>query len=340
MNEQHRFVHQAEPSPYPVHEEASTKRAERAQRAVLLTAYGACSSIDDVPALYEHILHGHKPSADTLIQGVERYKQTGVCDPLHAVSRRQADALSRLIGTKCGTTIPVYIGCKHSNPFVPEAVNQAVHDGINQLAMLHLTPFCTPTGTGTYVQEAKKAIAAAGSSLQISVVADWQEHPAFIRLIARRVQDAYRWLPSASMPTARVIFTVHSKPGLPTAHKAFIAQYCRLARLIAEQAEIGHWDIAYRSGMPAPQRWLGPDIKDVIQQAAADGCQAVVVCELTSLTDNIEVYHDIGEEAKQVAEQCGMQFVRTEYANDAFDFMDFMSDIVAAHLLKGDYCSQ
>ncbi|WP_374017767.1 ferrochelatase [Paenibacillus thiaminolyticus] len=86
----------------------------------------------------------------------------------------------------------------------------------------------------------------------------------------------------------------------------------------AEEAEIGRWDIAYRSGLPAPQRWLGPDVKDVIRQAAGHGCQAVVLCELTSLTDNVEVYHDLGEDAKRLAEACGMQFVRTEPVNDAW----------------------
>ncbi|MCY9512890.1 ferrochelatase [Paenibacillus apiarius] len=341
MNEHFPRPRQMDPSPQPPMEQrAAMTGTEQPQQAVLLTAYGASSSIDDVQALYEHILYGHRPSADTVIKGVERYRRTGVCDPLYAVTKRQAEAISQISGMKCGTMIPVYIGCKHSKPFVSDAVRQAAHDGITQLAILHLTPFSTPTGTGMYVREAKKAIAAAGASLQISVVSDWQEHPAFIKLMARRLRDAYQWLPSASLATARVIFTVHSKPGLPTAHQAFIAQYCRLSRLIAEQAEIGRWDMAYRSGMPAPQRWLGPDIKDVIQQAAAEGCQAVVVCELTSMTDNIEVYHDLGEEAKQVAEQCGMQFVRTEYANDAYDFMGFMADIVAAHWLRGDYCSQ
>lgn len=308
--------------------------AGKPAQAVLLTAYGACRSIDDVPELYEHIMRG-RCSPGALAQGVSRYRQTAACDPLYAVTARQAEAISQRLGQLCSAPVPVYIGYKHSPSFVSEAVRQAASDGISRLALLHLSPFSA--GTGMYMHEAERAADGADPPIRVTGVANWQEHPAFIRLIARRLRDAYRWLPAASLPAARVIFTVHSKPGLPSAHPAFIAQYCRLARLIADMAEIGRWDIAYRSGLPAPQRWLGPDVKDVIRQAAGHGCQAVVLCELTSLTDNVEVYHDLGEDAKRLAEACGMQFVRTEPVNDAWDFIEFISDIVSRHLLAGQY---
>ncbi|MBG9792387.1 ferrochelatase [Paenibacillus dendritiformis] len=303
-------------------------------QAVLLAAYGACRSIDDVPQLYEHIMRG-RCSPDALAQGVSRYRRTAACDPLYAVTARQAEAISRRLGQLCGAPVPVYIGYKHSPSFVSEAVRQAAADGISRLALLHLSPF--GAGAGMYMHEAARTADGAEPPIRLTAVANWQEHPAFIRLLARRLRDAYRWLPAASLPSARVIFTVHSKPGLPSAHTAFIAQYGRLARLIAEEAESGRWDIAYRSGLPAPQRWLGPDVKDVIRQAAGHGCQAVVLCELTSLTDNVEVYHDLGEDAKRLAEAYGMQFVRTEPVNDAWDFIEFISDIVSRHLLAGQY---
>ncbi|NKI24003.1 ferrochelatase [Paenibacillus dendritiformis] len=308
--------------------------AGKPAQAVLLAAYGACRSIDDVPQLYEHIMRG-RCSPGALAQGVSRYRQTGACDPLYAVTARQAEAISMRLGQLCGAPIPVYTGYKHSPSFISEAVRQAAADGISRLALLHLSPF--GAGTGMYMHEAARAADGAEPPVRLTAVANWQEHPAFIRLLARRLSDASRWLPAASLPSARVIFTVHSKPGLPSAHTAFIAQYGRLARLIAEEAEIGRWDIAYRSGLPAPQRWLGPDVKDVIRQAAGHGCQAVVLCELTSLTDNVEVYHDLGEDAKRLAEACGMQFVRTEPVNDAWDFIEFISGIVSRHLLAGQY---
>ncbi|MGG3841024.1 ferrochelatase [Paenibacillus thiaminolyticus] len=308
--------------------------AGKPAQAVLLAAYGACRSIDDVPQLYEHIMRG-RCSPDALAQGVSRYRQTAACDPLYAVTARQAEAISQRLGQLCSAPVPVYIGYKHSPFFISEAVRQAAADGISRLALLHLSPFSA--GTGMYMHEAARAADGADPPIRVAAVANWQEHPAFIRLLARRLRDAYRWLPATSLPSARVIFTVHSKPGLPSANTAFIAQYCRLARLIAEEAEIGRWDIAYRSGMPAPQRWLGPDVNDVIRQAAGHGCQAVVLCELTSLTDNVEVYHDLGEDTKRLAEACGIQFVRTEPVNDAWDFIEFISDIVFRHLLAGQY---
>lgn len=315
-----------QPSQPPLEMPVDTPR-----RAILLTAYSACSSIDDVPAMYHHIMRGHGSASEAIVQGVIRYSDTGTCDPLYSVTKRQADAITQLVKTKFGEAIPVYIGCKHSHPFVAEAVQQAIEDGITELAVLHASPFFTASGSGSYVQAAKKAIAAASSDMKLTVISEWQEHPDFIQLIARRLHNAYVWLPSSMLPKTRVIFTVHSKPGLPSVHEDFIAAYKLVAGLIAKQANIEKWDISYRSGMPAPKRWLGPDINEVILGAASDKEEAVVICELTSLTENVEVYYDIGLEAKQTAEQCGMQFIRTEYANDAYDFMDFLSNIAAAH---------
>lgn len=92
-----------------------------------------------MPQLYEHIMRG-RCSPAALAQGVSRYRQTAACDPLYAVTARQAEAVSQRLGQLCRAPVPVYIGYKHSPSFVSEAVRQAASDGISRLALLHLSP--------------------------------------------------------------------------------------------------------------------------------------------------------------------------------------------------------
>ncbi|WP_442951529.1 hypothetical protein [Paenibacillus sp. GYB004] len=54
--------------------------------------------------------------------------------------------------------------------------------------------------------------------------------------------------------------------------------------------------MGYRSGGPAPQTWLAPDVTGMIEEAAADGAAAVVVCDLLTVTENVEVVYDCGHD--------------------------------------------
>jgi ferrochelatase len=73
-------------------------------------------------------------------------------------------------------------------------------------------------------------------------------------------------------------------------------------------------------------------VEDVIRSCASEGAGAVVVCSAGFVADHLEILYDLDIEAKQVAEESGVAFVRTEMPNDDPAFVDALAAVVRDHL--------
>ncbi|WP_379290400.1 ferrochelatase [Paenibacillus residui] len=299
---------------------------------IVLTAYGMVSSLDDLEAFYTHIFHGRKPGPDKLAQAEAQYRALGVCDPLASVTRRQAAALERRLSLQLNSPVKAYYMCKHTPPSAEETVTRMAEDGVTKVVCLPLSPLFSKTGTGWYERKLREAIASSGHRMELLTAAHWHLNPDFVRIVADRVRAAAEWLPAAVRGNTAVIFTSHSQPGLPEAHPDYCREFRELAEAVADVSGSSSWRIAYRSGGPAPQVWLKPDVLDVIAEVGEGGAEAVVVCDLLSLTANVEVLQDIGIQGQAAAQALGLEFVRTEFLNDSDDFMKVVSDIVAERI--------
>lgn len=100
-------------------------------------------------------------------------------------------------------------------------------------------------------------------------------------------------------------------------------------RLPAESVP-GRWATA--AAGPLRQTWLAPDVTGMIVEAAADGAAAVVVCDLLTVTENVEVVYDCGHDCSVKARELGMEFVSVQYPNDSDDFMTALERIVAGFI--------
>ncbi|MGH2651129.1 MAG: ferrochelatase, partial [Actinomycetota bacterium] len=88
------------------------------------------------------------------------------------------------------------------------------------------------------------------------------------------------------------------------------------------------WQSAGRTG----ERWLGPSLDDVIDQAARDGHTAVVVCPCGFAADHLEILYDIDIEATAQAERAGIRLVRTASMNATPEFVRALADIVQSRI--------
>ena len=91
--------------------------------------------------------------------------------------------------------------------------------------------------------------------------------------------------------------------------------------------------LAYQSqATDTPFAWLQPDINDAIQQAAAAGYEAVVVAPIGFLCDHVEVLYDLDVQARQTAQECGVQFARAATVGNHPIFLDMLSTLLAQRL--------
>ncbi|MGG4443958.1 ferrochelatase [Brevibacillus fortis] len=297
-------------------------------KALLMLSYASLQSIDDVLPFYNHLFHGNIPSVDTLKAAKKRFQSIGVADPLGSVTARQALAMERRLNPFGGERIKVYQATKHTSPFVHETVQQMVEDGVTELYAFPTSPLYSRTGTAAYHQSVRKALEASGANIPVVEINHWHSYPGIAEAISLRLRTALQWLSIESRSEATVLFTAHSQPGVSEVNNEFIQAFTELAEAVATRADCGKWLLAYRSAGPAPQKWLRPDVLAMIEKVAEDGGKAVVVCDLLSLTENVEAIFDCRIHCRMKAEECGLEFVSTEFLNDSADYIDTLVELI------------
>src|ERR1044072_9547587 len=86
-------------------------------------AYGSPSPPEDVRPYLEDVRGGRLVSDEAVAELAERYRRIGGRSPLDELTEAQRTALERELG------IPVFVGMKHWQPRIAEAVDRALEAG-------------------------------------------------------------------------------------------------------------------------------------------------------------------------------------------------------------------
>lgn len=275
--------------------------------------YGTPASLDDVEAYYTHIRHGHPPEADKLEDLISRYKAIGGPSPLTRISEAQAE-LIREGAAEAGFDAKLYIGAKHTHPFIGDVVAQMTSDGIETALGVVLAPHFSTFSIKAYTDYVLQARDQIGSNMAVTVLQRWGTLPEFLNGLTDRVQAQLNGL---NLEESTVIFSAHSLPEkIMAAGDPYKSELLETSQLVAEKAKVPHWTFCFQSAGQTGDPWLGPDIVDVIEELASDGrTKNVISCTVGFISDHLEVLYDLGIEAKEKAEGLGLHFRRCEVIN-------------------------
>lgn len=308
---------------------------------VLVMAYGTAAGLEDVERYYTDIRGGRPPSAEHLNELKARYAAIGNRFPLLETTRRQAEGLERELNAESsGPRFRVYLGMKHSPPFISDGVGEMRSDGVGLAVGLVLAPHWSGMSVETYIERVEKALAEGGPSVEF--VRHWYQHPLFVDFLAARVSAALEELPPENRDSAAVIFSAH---GLPTRTLPdgtlrckscdlcpegcrYVAQLQHTADLVAGELGLEDYLIAWQSAGRTADRWWGPPVEEVIRDLAARGHSAVVVCSAGFVADHLETLYDLDTEARHAAEEAGIGFRRTEMPNDDPAFIRVLAAVI------------
>lgn len=295
---------------------------------LLVMHYGTPSSLDDVLPYYTHIRHGHAPSEAQLQNLVDRYKAIGGPSPLAHISERQGDLIQKGFA-KRGIDAKLYVGAKHTHPFIEEAVKQMAAEGIEEAVAIVLAPQYSSFSVVAYQRYIDKALKESGTGMKIHVVERWGTLPALISGLAKRVKDQMSgWNPDETL----VIFSAHSLPEkIMAAGDPYQDELMETSRMVAEKAGVANWTFGFQSASQTGEPWLGPDILDVIQENAGD-YKNVVACTVGFVSDHLEVLYDLGIEAKEKCEELGLNFRRADTIGQDEAVMDALAGLAAEKL--------
>lgn len=296
---------------------------------LVLFSYGSLTSVDGVAGFYDKLYHG-TANEGHIAAGIKHYESTGMADPLGANTARIGEALVKRLTAERGGDWRLFIANKNTSPTIETVATECIQLNPKRIVTFGLTPFDTLTGIVAYGRTFEKQIRAKNETVELIHAGTFSEKEDFIEAICNRVEVAHGWLPENVRSEAEIVFTMHSMPGVAKAHEKMIGQYEALAKRIAENVNISNYHLAYRSGQPAPQRWLGPDVLDVVTTLSERNVKAIIFVEVLSVVENLEVIGEITREAIEKARGLGMQSVQSEYLNDSADFVDALT----AHILE------
>ena len=321
---------------------------------VLVMAYGTASGPDDIERYYTDIRGGRPPTAEHLQELRERYEAIGNAFPLLDTTRAQAEGLVAALNDGAGDgRFRSYLGMKHSAPFIREGVEQMRRDRVERAVGIVMAPHWSGMSVETYVDRVEQASVAADGPA-FTFVRSYHDHPSFVDFLSHRVSDAFDGLDHEQRRAATVVFTAHSLPVRTAADGSLRCKHCaceaacryrdglqQTADLVAGQlglkAMLGPdaFRIAWQSAGRTNDPWWGPALEDVIRELAAAGRSAVVVCSAGFVADHLEILYDLDIEARQIAEQAGIAFTRTQMPNADPRYTEVLAQVVIDHLAEG-----
>jgi ferrochelatase len=316
----------------------------RAPIGVLVMAYGTASGPDDIERYYTDIRGGRAPTPEHLRELQERYAAIGNAFPLLDTTRAQAEGLVERLNA-AGGSFRAFVGMKHSEPFIPGAVERMAADGIRRAVGIVMAPHWSGMSVETYVERVLAANLELGEPIEWSFVRSYHDHAAFVTLLADRVREALASLPEEVRSGATVIFSAHSLPTRVADDGTLRCKTCdcepscryrdglrRTAELVSEQANGVDHVIAWQSAGRTDDPWWGPPIETVIGELASAGRGGAVVCSAGFVADHLEILYDLDIETKAIADEAGIAFARTRMPNADPEFLDVLAQVVREHL--------
>jgi ferrochelatase len=278
--------------------------------AVILMAYGSPATAEDVPAYLADIREGRPVSPEAVEELTERYRRIGGRSPLDEITEAQRAGLERELG------LPVFVGMKHWRPRIAEAVEAALSGGADTLVGLVLAPHYSRLSIGGYRERLEDALQ---ERAKLVFVESWHDHSPFLDVLVSRVRGF----------DGHVVFTAHSLPErILRDGDPYRDQLLETSRLVAERAGLADWSFAFQSASATGEPWLGPDILEELDRAAANGVRRVRVCPVGFVSDHLEILWDLDIEARERAAELALELDRIESLNDDPAFLRALEEVV------------
>ncbi len=307
---------------------------------VLLMAYGTPYRQEEIEPYYTDIRRGRPPSPELLAELAERYHLIGR-SPLNEITFAQAVRLEAALnaslplypeplqsspGPRVRGPARVYLGTKHWRPFIAEAVQAMAADGVKQAVGIVAAPHFSSRSIAEYREKVEMALAELGHPFQFRLVEAYPDHPSYIQALAGRVLEQLWRLQEPGR--ALFLFTAHSIPEKSAQDGVYQAQVRTTAELVAQKLGLAHWDTTWQSAGRTPEPWIGPDVNEKLEQAAAQGYREVVVTAVGFPSDHLEVFYDLDYEAQNTAARLGLRLLRTRSLNADPDYIEVLRDLV------------
>ncbi|PAQ14427.1 ferrochelatase [Bacillaceae bacterium SAOS 7] len=303
---------------------------------LLVMAYGTPYKEEDIERYYTHIRRGRKPSPEMLEDLRSRYEAIGGISPLAKITQEQGEKLEQHLNTiQDQIEFKMYLGLKHIEPFIEDAVGQMKEDGIEEAVSIVLAPHFSTFSVKSYNGRAKEEAEKIGGPAIVSVES-WYKEPKFIEYWAEKVKETVASMTEEERENYTLIVSAHSLPEkIIQMGDPYPNQLKETADLIAEKADVKNYEIGWQSAGNTPEPWIGPDVQDLTRDLFNEkGYRAFVYAPVGFVSDHLEVLYDNDYECQVVTKEIGASYYRPEMPNAQPLFIEAMASTIMKHLSR------
>src|SRR5699024_2423744 len=124
---------------------------------LLVMAYGTPYETTDIKRYYTHIRNGREPSQEAQDDLTEKYEAIGGISPMAKITKEQVTNLAtQLNDMQESFQFKPYIGLKHIEPFIEDAIQSIHEDGIDEVVSIVLAPHYSSLSIKGYNKRAKE----------------------------------------------------------------------------------------------------------------------------------------------------------------------------------------
>jgi ferrochelatase len=289
---------------------------------VLVVAYGAPLSLDDVEPYLLDVRGGRPTSPEMVAVFKERYSAIGGRSPLLARTEEQALALAHSLGN----AIPVYVGMRHWHPYIAEVFDEVRSDGVERLIALALAPHFSTISIGAY----QRSIEESRGAVEVEFVREWHMHPGFLEAVATQITVGLQQFDESIRDEVPILFTAHSLPRrILGDDDPYVDQLEASVAGVVELIDNRPHQFAFQSAGQSGGPWLGPDAGETIVTLSESGARHLLICPIGFVSDHLEVLYDVDIEYRRLAKSLGVQLRRTPSLNDSPELIAALADMVS-----------
>ncbi len=302
---------------------------EQTYDAILLVSFGGPEAMTEVMPFLANVLRGRNVPPERMQAVAHHYELFGGVSPINEQNRKLITALQIELAEH-GPQLPIYWGNRNWQPLLADTLRQMRADGIKRALAFVTSAYSSYSGCRQYRENIEAARAEVGTDApQVEKLRVFYNHPGFIEPNIENVRNALAQIPAARRAATQIAFTAHSIPLSMAQGCAYEAQLLETCRLVAEGAGHEQWRLVFqsRSG-PAAQPWLAPDICDYLRELKASGTTDVVIAPVGFISDHMEVLYDLDTEARQLADEIGLNMIRAATVGTHPTFIKMIRELI------------
>lgn len=297
--------------------------------AVLLIGFGGPENEAEIIPFLESVLKGRAVPRERFEEVAGHYRRMGGKSPYNELTLRQRDALQVYLKEQ-GIFLPVYVGMRTWRPWIKDVVREMFDRGIRRPLGIILAPHRCEASFERYLKCVEDAVIENKlSGFDIDYAGPWFDHPLFIEAIAERMRETLGKSEPLKSSETLFLFSAHSIPQSMADLSRYAAEIIETSRKVMLSFPDYRWEVVYQSRSGNPRdTWLGPDIGDRIRRLAENGVKTAMAVPAGFLCDHVEVLYDLDCEARDIADRCGIHFIRVPTVMDHPRFIAMLGDWV------------